>query len=152
MLLTTLSQRRYTCNPMFSTYKLSITFLVHAFSRHCSTTWMRQIRQFFVFSRNLDTLSNYSAAGNVRLICQISNKPITLNILFHVFTYSAVNELPLTTETQQKGFSLPTALESNRLQMKFKKQDRMSDSRLGIVWLGFGFRFLSLDRKLLDSD
>ena len=51
-----------------------------------------------------------------------------------------------------KGISLPTALESNGLQMKFKKQDRMSDSRLGIVWLSFGFRFLSLDRKLLDLD
>ena len=41
-------------------------------------------------------------------------------------------------------FGLPTALESNRLQMKFKKQDHMRYSRLGIVWLGFGFRFLSL--------
>ena len=146
MLLTTLSKRRY--NPMFSTYVLWITFLVHVFSRHCSTTWMRQIRWFFFFSRNLDTLSNYSAAGNVPLICQISNKPITLDILSHVFTYSVVNEFPLTTEIKQKGISLPTAL----LQIMFKTQDRMSDSRLGIVWLGFGFRFLSLDRKLLDSD
>ena len=151
MLLTTLSKRRYTCNPMFSTYKLCITFLVHAFSRHCSTTWMRQIRWFFVFSRNLDTLFNYSAAGNVPLICQISKTSYSRHS-FPCFHLIVVNELPLTTEIKQKGISLPTALESNGLQMKFKKQDRMSDSRLGIVWLSFVFWFLSLDRKLLDSD